>query len=216
MEVFKKEGIEHDPSADFYDFLESSIPKINTSLDDWASLQTLKRRTLEEKKETTSMGLALVEEMRDNFSLDEKKTFKQLKQDSEMGAASRKAFKEKWAAKMKDARAKEKAKTEAALAAPKKKMKKGFAKEAVADTRFACDVEEIEMVGSMARISLPPNTQEQHQMKKLLPPNTSIWNNWKGMAWCLHTQGFTRDSEPWCDLGRDDAGYTLIARAWRL
>ena len=75
--------------------------------------------------------------------------------------------------------------------------------------------DDIDLVRARARMALPLDTVEQSIVKTLLPPQCSIWNNWRGMAWPLHLAGHKRDSEPWLELGRDGAAWTLIARAWR-
>ena len=63
---------------------------------------------------------------------------------------------------------------------------------------------------------MPGGTLEQSDSKSMLPPTCSIWNNWRGQAWCSHIQGETRDTEPWLGQGRDHAAMVLIARQWRI
>ncbi|CAK0893624.1 unnamed protein product [Prorocentrum cordatum] len=80
----------------------------------------------------------------------------------------------------------------------------------------AAPLDDIEEVRQRARNALPEGTLEQWQLKRLLPPKCSIWNDWRRQSWSIHLAGHARDSEPWCDFGRDGAAFTLIARMWRL
>ena len=61
---------------------------------------------------------------------------------------------------------------------------------------------------------VPPGAITQAEAKQMLPPNASIWNNWKDGAWCCHQQGHSRESGTWIEYDHRGAALHSIRDCW--
>ena len=209
-------------NVDFFEYLFALV-KMILKCDDEEVLRVLQQRTRNRKKHegsSSSRQLKHFEDLKDVLTQDETKAHKDLKHNSEAGDIAAKSFKDKWSVRRNAFReqkkkAHEEAAAKAAPVPPAKKKSKSGAAVAIAVPAPPLPLDPIDQVRSRARAALPVGTVEQGQLRSMLPPGCSIWNNWRGEAWCAHLSGHTRDSEPWVEHGRDGAAYTLLARLWR-
>lgn len=70
------------------------------------------------------------------------------------------------------------------------------------------------VAGTVAR-HLPENAITQAQVKEMLPNGSSVWNNWRGAAWCWHYPPDPRFSTSWADYGHYNAAIKGLQILWR-
>ena len=187
----------------------SSLLKV----DDEQVLKIMEQRAVKQHaQDPNDRALKHFDEMKDVMTKEEQKQHKDLKESldlhDEAGSTVRKSMRKLW--KEKHASIKKKKMEEP----PKKRAKKKVAPGLAGAPK---ELEPIEHVRAAARRSLPDGTMEQADVKAMLPPDASIWNNWRGQAWHVHLKGHTRDHEGWLEHagGRDEAALVLLARTWR-
>ena len=192
--IASKLDIEIPPSVPLFDLLWQLIQGMLGVTDD-ETLMIMQQRTIKERAVGNDKVLKHFDELQEVMSQDEKKVFNEMKKDQEVKEHVVKTVKVAWHEKRASIRKRKLEDLEKAAAPPKKKAKKSV--EPVVPKLM----DDIEEVRRRARIALPEGTMEQHDLKKLVPPGCSIWNNWMGASMVYA-------------LGGTCQGQRSLARVW--